>query len=64
MIVIHFYIYCTKSKLNIAIEARDLKGKKKIAPFCKVFQDKEKKFESEVMGKTHDPAWDEKARLM
>ena len=51
--------------LITAVEARDLKGGKRLAPFCKVFLDKEKKFQSEVMSKTHDPSWnDEKARLM
>jgi len=46
------------------IEARDLKGGKKLAPFCKVFLDKEKRFQTEVMDKTHDPAWDEIPRLV
>jgi len=58
------FVSCEGKIYFQAIEARDLKGKKKIQPFCKVFQDKEKKFQSEVMGRTHDPSWDEKARLI
>ena len=46
------------------MEARDLKGGKKLTPYCKVYQDKVKKFQTDVISKTHDPNWDEGARLM
>jgi len=58
------FVSCDGKIYFQAIEARDLKGKKKLAPYVKVFQDKEKKFESEVMDRSHDPSWDEKARLI
>ena len=41
------------------MEARDLKGGKRITPMCKVYQDKDKKFQTESIGKTSDPTWDE-----
>ena len=47
-----------------AIEARDLKGGKKLAPYCKAYIDKDKRFKTEVMSKTKDPAWEETPRLL
>lgn len=57
-------VTCDGKIYFLPIEARDLKGGKKITPFCKVYLDKVKKFQTDVMGKTSDPTWNEGARLI